>query len=150
MPKATVSQELHHHDLKTCPGGFVKLKQLSFDQMLERRDKAMRMSMDQEVGKNKQTSRFELESAMQWTRFFEFSICIVEHNLEDDNGVSLNFNNPMTLKILDPKIGSEIERYIEDLNQEDEESLEDFTKRLSLSSEEDKNTQNGSTEQTQQ
>lgn len=139
MPKATVSQELHHHDLKTLPGGFVKLKQLSFDQMLERRDKAMRMTMESDTGKRQPTSKIEMESAMQWTRFFEFSNCIVEHNLEDDNAVPLNFNNPMTLRILDPKVGSEIERYIEELNQEDEESLEDFTKRLSSSSKENGN-----------
>jgi hypothetical protein len=146
MPKATVSQELHHHDLKTLPGGFVKLKQLSFDQMLERRDKAMKMSMAGGNNERITNSRVELESAMQWTRYFEFSNCIVEHNLEDDNGAPLNFSNTMTLRILDPKIGAEIERYIEELNQEDEESLEDFTKQLSSSSGEDKNTQNGSTD----
>lgn len=147
MPKATVSQELHHHDLKTLEGGFVKLKQLSFDQMLERRDKAMRMTMEsQTTGTRQPTSKIEMESAMQWTRFFEFSNCIVEHNLEDDNGVPLNFNNPMTLRILDPKIGAEVERLIEELNQEDEESLEDFTKRLSLSSKENGSTQNKDSE----
>lgn len=146
MPKATVSQELHHHDLKTCEGAFVALKQLSFDQMLERRDKAMRMTMESETGKGRPSSKIEMESAMQWTRFFEFSNCIVEHNLEDDNGQPLNFNNPMTLKILDPKVGAEIERYIEELNQEDEESLEDFTKRLSTSSQESPNTQSNGSE----
>jgi hypothetical protein len=142
MPKATVSQELHHHDLRTLEGGFVKLKQLSFDQMLERRDKAMRMTMEAQTGARQPSSKMEIESAMQWTRFFEFSNCIVEHNLEDDNGAPLNFGNPMTLRILDPKVGSEIERYIEELNQEDEESLEDFTKRLSLSSKDNGTTQN--------
>lgn len=143
MPKATVSQELHHHDLKSLEGGFVGLKQLSFDQMLERRDKAMRMTMESEAptGARRPSSKIEMESAMQWTRFFEFSNCIVEHNLEDDNGQPLNFGNPMTLRILDPKVGSEIERLIEELNQEDEESLEDFTKRLSLSSKENGSTQ---------
>jgi len=146
MPKATVSQELHHHDLKTVDGGFVALKQLSFDQMLERRDKAMRTSMEASQGRQP-TSKIELESMMQWTRFFEFSNCIVEHNLEGDDGQLLNFSNPMTLKILDPKVGAEIERLIEELNQEDEESLEDFTKRLSTSSQTEENTQNGDTVQ---
>jgi hypothetical protein len=146
MPKATVSQELHHHDLKTVEGGFVALKQLSFDQMLERRDKAMRTSMEAQVNTGRQpTSKIELESMMQWTRFFEFSNCIVEHNLEDDDGNPLNFGNPMTLKILDPKVGAEIERLIEELNQEDEESLEDFTKRLSTSSQTSESTPNGDT-----
>jgi hypothetical protein len=147
MPKATVSTELHHRDLKALPEGFVKLKQLSFDQMLERRDKAMKMTMDSTTGDRARptSSKIEMESAMQWTRFFEFSNCIVEHNLEDDNGAPLNFNNPMTLKILDPKVGQEIERYIEELNQEDEESLEDFTKQLSASSRDSENTLNGDT-----
>ena len=146
MPKATVSQELHHYDLKSVDGGFVALKQLSFDQMLERRDKAMRTSMEASQGRQP-TSKIELESMMQWTRFFEFSNCIVEHNLEGDDGQLLNFSNPMTLKILDPKVGAEIERLIEELNQEDEESLEDFTKRLSTSSQTEENTQNGDTVQ---
>lgn len=147
MPKATVSQDLHHHDLKSLEGAFVALKQLSFDQMLERRDKAMRMTMESETGKGRQpSSKIEMESAMQWTRFFEFSNCIVEHNLEDDNGQPLNFNNPMTLRILDPKVGAEIEQLIETLNQEDEESLEDFTKRLSSSSKESPSTQSNGSE----
>jgi hypothetical protein len=147
MPKATVSQELHHRDLRTVDGGYVKLKQLSFDQMLERRDKAMRMTMESQAGAIRPTSKIDLESAMQWTRYFEFSNCIVEHNLEDDNGTQLNFGNPMTLRILDPRVGQEIERYIEELNQEDEESLEDFTRRLSASSKDNGNTQTESTEQ---
>jgi hypothetical protein len=136
LPRATVSTETHHRDLKTLPDGWVTLKQLSFDEMLERRDNALRMSMEQDrkSGKNAK-QKINLDSASQWTRHFEFSRCIVDHNLEDDNGEKLNFANPMTLGVLDPKVGSEIERYIEELNQEDEESLEDFTRRLSSSSE---------------
>ena len=139
MPRATVSTETHHRELTTLDGGFVDLKQLSFDEMLERRDKAMRMSM--ESGNTKRGRRGEaqgvinLDSAQQWARFFEFSRCIVDHNLEDENGKKLDFTNRMTLSILDPKIGSEIERYIDELNQEDDESMEDFTVRLSSSSE---------------
>jgi hypothetical protein len=136
MPVATVSQKTERKDLKTLEGGFVELKQLSFDQILERRDKAMRMSMEQKPNRKKDdTARVEFESAMQWDRFFTFSTCIVDHNLEDENGKPLNFNNRMTLKALDPKIGSEIEKYIEEMNEdEDEESLEDFMKRHSSSS----------------
>lgn len=136
MPQATVTQETVHKELKSCPGGYVELKQLSFDQMLERRDKAMRMSMEQAGrGRREQNAKIDLETASKWTRQFEFSHCIVDHNLEDDKGQKLNFANPMTLSVLDPKIGAEIERYIEELNQEDEESLEDFTERQSGSSE---------------
>ena len=150
MPRATVSQEVVHKELKTLEGGFVDLKQLSFDQILERRDKAMRMSMEQVDDKKKsknEKTMVQFESAMQWARFFEFSNCIVEHNLEDDNGKPLNFNNPMTMKILDPKIGSEIEKYIEEMNMEDDdESLEDFMNAASSSSLNDTTKPNESTE----
>jgi hypothetical protein len=131
MPRATVNQETVRKELKSCPDGYVELRALSFDQLLERRDKAMKMysSGDQK------DSRVIFESAMQWSRYFEFKNCIVDHNLEADNGEKLNFENPMTLKILDPKIGSEIERYIDEMNQEEgEESYEDFSKRVASSS----------------
>jgi hypothetical protein len=148
MPKATVSQEVVHQDLKTLEGGFVDLKQLSFDQILERRDKALRMSMESE--NPKQADRKVIfESAMQWSRFFEFSNCIVDHNLEDDAGRKMNFSNPMTLRILDPKVGAEIEKLIEQMNQDEEDqSFEDFSRSLASSSTNDQNTQETSTEQT--
>jgi hypothetical protein len=146
MPRATVSTETHHRELKTLPEGWVDLKQLSFDEMLERRDKAMRMSMESNTGRGN-TGKISLDSAMQWTRFFEFSKCIVDHNLEDDSGNKLNFANKMTLKVLDPKVGQEIERYIDELNQEDEESFEDFTKRVSSSSETNGTEQSNSTDE---
>lgn len=144
MPRATVSQETVRKDLKTLEGGFVELKQLSYDQILERRDKAMKMSMEQKPGRKKdESTKIDFESAMQWDRFFAFSNCIIEHNLENDEGKPLDFSNRMTLKILDPKVGSEIEKYIEEMNEdEDDESLEDFIKRQSSSSQTDEQKQN--------
>jgi hypothetical protein len=148
MPVATRSQETVRKDLKTLEGAFVELRQLSFDEMLERRDKAMRMSMEQRPGKKKDdTAKIDFESAMQWTRFFEFSRCIVDHNLEDEQGKKLNFENRMTLKILDPKVGVEIEKYIEDMNEEDDEEAEDFMKRLASSSPDTSDEQNSVAEQ---
>jgi hypothetical protein len=55
-----------------------------------------------------------------------FPRCIVDHNLTFD-GSPIDFSKPAkALSLLDPKIGAEIEKYIDDLNQEEEE-LEDFT-----------------------
>jgi hypothetical protein len=51
---------------------------------------------------------------------FEFKNCIQDHNLEDDNGAKIDFNNPMSYRILHPKIGAEIAAAIDKLNQEDE------------------------------
>lgn len=144
MPRATVTTDTQRKDLKTLEGAFVELRQLSFDEMLERRDKAMKMSMQAQTRNAKDPGTINLDSAQQWARHFEFSRCIVDHNLEDENGNKLDFSNRMTLRVLDPKVGAEIERYVDELNQEDEESFEDFTKRLSSSSESNGTEQNDS------
>jgi hypothetical protein len=131
VPRATVNTEATRHELKTCPGGFVDLRALPFGQMLERREKASKMSMEQSLSRSRQRSRDQQQTIsfdlmQRWARSFEFKHCIVDHNLEDDKGQKLNFDLPGTLDILDPRIGSEIERYIDELNQEEEEELEDF------------------------
>jgi len=126
MPRATVNTEATRFDLKSLPGGFVDLRPLPFGQMLERREKASKMSMEQNTRKNqKQIVNFDM--MQKWTRDFEFKHCIIDHNLEDDQGNKLNFSLAGTLDILDPKVGAEIERYIDELNQEeDDEDLENF------------------------
>lgn len=47
MPKATVSHDRVRHDLKTCEGGWVELRQLSYSEILARRDGVTRMSLEQ-------------------------------------------------------------------------------------------------------
>ncbi len=137
MPNATVSTEAVRKDLKSLPGGFVMLQALPFGKMLERREKASKMSMDQEQGKKKGgTQRVNFDLMQRWARTFEFANCIVDHNLEDANGQKLNFSLAGTLDILDPKVGAEIEAYIDELNQEeDDEDLEPFLTASTSSSE---------------
>lgn len=123
MPRATVITDTIRKELKSCPGGYVELKQLSYSEMLARRDIVTRMSMRQ-GGDDK----INVELANLEANRFSFRNCIVDHNLEDDNGRKLDFSLPNTLAILDPKVGVEIERYIDELNQDDEEEeLADFT-----------------------
>jgi hypothetical protein len=65
----------------------------------------------------------------------------LDHNLEDEFGNKLDFSNGMTLQVLDPRIGVEIERYIDELNQDaEDEEQEDFTQ-LATSSLEDSPTE---------
>lgn len=127
MPKATVSQDHVRQDLKTLPGGFVVLRQLPYHEMLVRRDGAMKMSMEGGDSASKD-SKIDISMLQTWTREYEFKNCIVEHNLEDNEGQLLDFNSPMALRILDPRIGTEIETYIDALNSPTEEELELFTK----------------------
>lgn len=123
MPRATVITDTIHRELKSCPGGFVELKQLSYSEMLARRDIVTRMSMRQ--GSD---DKINVELANLEANRFSFRNCIVDHNLEDEHGRKLDFTLTNTLAILDPKIGVEIERYIDELNQDDDEAeLADFT-----------------------
>jgi hypothetical protein len=145
MPNATIKHdEYEKYDLKTLPGAYVMLRPLPFGQKLARRDRATQMSMEQKVERGRRGRKvaesdvqtIKLETLSEWSTLFDFSHCIGEHNLEDANGNKLDMGNAMTLQILDPKVGSEIEALISNLNDdEDEESLEDFIERSTSSSE---------------
>jgi hypothetical protein len=136
MPKATISTETFHKDLKSCPGGYVELRQLSWAEMMKRRDIASRMYADVKTNQAsmQDTIRQYMEVVNVAIMEFEFKNCIVDHNLEDDEGNQLDFSNPMSLSILNPKVGSEIDRYIEELNQEDEQSVVPLDKQPTSSS----------------
>src|SRR5262245_32755729 len=133
MPVATRKQELVRKDLKSLEGAFVELRQLSYDEMLERRDGATKMLMER--GDNNANAQMAVQIANKWSNYYTFPRCIVEHNLTDDNGVALDFRRPeLVFKHLDPRVGQEIERYIDEMNNEEEPSP-DFT-----------NAQNGSSQ----
>ncbi len=140
MPKATVNQDTIRHDLNTCPGGFVDLRTLSFHEMQMRQDLAARMYQEQQVGGKKkpgnspETVRGYFEIMNVAVTEFEFRNCIVDHNLEDENGTAIDFTHPMRAWRLDPKIGAEIARAIDSLNQEDEDDLAPLPIALSSSS----------------
>lgn len=132
MPVATRQTETTRRELTSCPGGFIVLRQLSYDEMLERRDGGIKILMEQSPGRNVD-SKTSMQIANRWSNQFTFPRCIVDHNLTDVNGVGLDFSKPdLTFKHLDPKVGAEIERYIDELNQEEES--EDFTNAASSSS----------------
>lgn len=122
MPRATVSLEAIRVDLKTCEGGYVDIKQLPYHEMLVRRDRAAKYSMDQQ----RDTGRLDIEMLQAMVREYEFAHCIVDHNLEDDQGRKLDFTNAATLRILDPRVGEEIEEAIDKLHNREEE-LPGFT-----------------------
>lgn len=122
MPDGTVSQETYRRELKTLPGGFVELRQLPYHDMLVRRDKGSIASMEQQQTAKKRgqelPAKLMIESLQTWERDYMFKNCIKDHNITDKEGVLLDFNSPMALKMLRPDIGMEIERYIDDLNSE--------------------------------
>lgn len=122
MPKGTVKTEPQHYKLESLPGGYVKLKQLSYGQMLERREMATKLSMEQAqekpgVKKN-EPDKINVQIIQRAVAAYEFAACVVEHNIEDEDGTLLNFGNTMTLDILDPRIGDEISKRLAELNGE--------------------------------
>lgn len=152
MPKVTLDpNQVERFELKSAladpndpndENGWVKLRPLPYGMKLSRRSKATRMMMRQsgppKKGQRQQDQEqvVELESMDEWAVAHDFAYCLVDHNLLDAAGNKLDFSNPMTFKLLDPKVGSEIERLIDELNNEEgEESFEDFLARSTISSE---------------
>jgi len=77
----------------------------------------------------------ELESHDEWAVQYDFAYCIGEHNLQNPDQTLVDFTKPMAIKMLDPRVGTEIEMLIDKINNtEDEESLADFLQLANQSS----------------
>jgi hypothetical protein len=99
--------------------------------MLKRRDMAARFM--QELGQGRDaTNKITIDILNEASRKYDFSHCIIDHNLEDEKGNKLDFSNHMTLEILDPRIAAEIESEIDKLNLVDFDA-ENFTTQLESS-----------------
>lgn len=138
MPVATINHSFKRYELKSVEGGWIELRPLSYGSKLERRDRSMNMKLEQEVGsRGKKRSKrnepeiqkIELQQFSAWSTQFDFEHCVGDHNLTDENGSKLDFSSSMTLKYLDPRIGSELEELLGEINGDlDEDDAEDFTK----------------------
>ena len=132
MPVGTVTQEPVRHELTSLPpDGFVTLRQLPYWDVLERRDQGSRAVMEQTKRKAGQKqgdddTKMVIETYQTWERFYTFKNCIVDHNITDSNGIQLDFNKELTLRMLNPAVGVEIEKLIDKLNAEDDADEELF------------------------
>lgn len=126
MPRATVNiTDTERFDLKTCPEGYVELRKMNYGEVLKRRTMAGDIIYKADP-KNRRQQEAHVKMAQESVVLFEYKACIVDHNLEDDNGQPLNFGSVHTLAILDPKIGAEISGLIDDMNRDTEEDLGDL------------------------
>lgn len=120
MPNALATANAVRHDLKTLDGGFIVIKRLTYGQKLERQGMIKVQFSNQNSGKK--DFKGELEMANRIATYYEFTHCIVEHNLTGANDVPLDLTNPAIIDQLDPRIGEEISSLISDLNNfEDDE-----------------------------
>jgi hypothetical protein len=105
------------YTLQTCPGGFVKLRRMSYGELLTSQDMAYQVSVkeskdggDPEAGVNvTQAKIFE----------YQFRTCILDHNLDDEHGRRLRFESPEAVHSLDSNIGQEINAQIEKMHRWD-------------------------------
>lgn len=134
MPIATnkTSGEGERFELESAkPDGFVVLKRLTYGQQMFRRSLLSKAKMEAGGGGNRAERRAqanksftaELELMNEKVTLFEFANCIVQHNLEylanpeDVSSVQLlDFTKPEHVKMLDGRIGAEIDELINDLN----------------------------------
>lgn len=122
MPVAVRSDDTETFKLKTLPGAFVTLRRMSYGQILQRRS-LMKLTFTSQ-GKGK-SAEGEIAMANKKVNLFEYQTCIVEHNLERVEGQLLNLGNAVDVEMLDPKVGQEIEKYIEKLNNFEDEDAGD-------------------------
>lgn len=117
MPRATVNiSDTEHFDLKTCEGGFVELRRLSYGEKMKRQEMSFGAAMKVDSGRKQRSAEMTMDMAQTAATEFEFKACIVDHNLEDDTGAKLDFKNAAHIHLLDPRIGEEISNYINDMN----------------------------------
>lgn len=135
MPRATVTKEAIKVELKSCPpDGYVSLKQLPYHEMLVRRDRGGQLFFDP----TGEEQKVEIATLQAWARAYEFKHCILDHNLQDEDGKLLDFSKDGVLSELDPRVGQEIEEAIDKLHNV-EADVKDFPSQPSSSSEEPTN-----------
>jgi hypothetical protein len=113
MPVVVINTEPKHYELKTAPGCFVRIKEMSYGQRIHRSGLtgAMKVLKDSK-------SDYAGEIAMETARITEwdFANLIAGHNLEVQEGVPYNFGSKEHLKLLPSKVGDEIGKYIDEVN----------------------------------
>lgn len=115
MPKAiNNNQETERHELKSLQGGFVVVRRLSYGEKLQRRQMVSGFKVS--AGKRDDFAG-EMNLVNEKATLFDFQRCIVDHNLEkDDMGTKLNFSSIEDIRMLDPRVGEEIDGILDDLN----------------------------------
>lgn len=118
MPKAVVASEPKRFELKSCPpDGFVLLREMSYGERMVRNAQQGKMKL---LKKNSEHLG-EVEMALAALAKWDLANLVVDHNLEDESGVKLDLSSDRDLKKLSSRIGEEIGKYIDEMNNFDDE-----------------------------
>jgi hypothetical protein len=123
MPAAVASTQAERKELKSLPGGFVELKRMTYGQKLQRQAETSKMSLRAAAGGK--TMEGEIAAMDEKTTLLEFAWCITAHNLTDEQERPLNMSNPFDVKRLDGRVGEEIQTYISNMNNFEEDQTEE-------------------------
>lgn len=121
MPNATVSNEVERKDLKSLAGAWVELKRMSYGDKLERTQLATDMEI--QMTKGSKTSTASIDIMQHAVAMFEFKHCLIDHNLfeDDEETIKLDLTTKAGLAKLDPRVGDEIGKLIDDMNNFEDE-----------------------------
>jgi hypothetical protein len=126
MPRATVNLATTERvELKSLPktetdeGGYVELRRLTYGQKIHRQQLATELSMQGD--QRSKNPEMVMKMTQERVTAFEFANCVVEHNLEDEHGEKLDFRQPQSVFMLDPRVGEEIANHIDNMNNFDDD-----------------------------
>jgi len=122
MPVAVVHEEPERRELKSCPGGYVDIKRMTYGEKLQRR--AFIGDMEMKSGKGSKDVVTTMKVFNEAAELYDFAHAIVGHNLTDVDERPLVFTNPGDVKKLTGRIAEEIGQYIDEINnfEEDDET----------------------------
>jgi hypothetical protein len=114
MPVAVVTEDTFREELKSLPEGYVVIRQMTYGEKIMRSGMTGAMKLLKE---NKQSDYVgELSMETQKITLWDFANLIVEHNLEDVDGRTLNFKVEQDVRKLTSRIGEEVGTLIDKHN----------------------------------
>lgn len=118
MPVAVITSENHREELKTLPGAYVVIREMTYGERLVRSNLmgAMKVLKD-----NKSDYAGEIAMQTEKMTLWDFANLIAEHNLEDTDGRTLNFRNEQDVRKLSSRIGDEVGALIDKWNSFEDE-----------------------------
>ena len=121
MPRAVASRETQKFDLDTVEDGYVVLRRMDYGQQLMAQDESIQaITRDRRKrngsGPSENVNEVEMKLISSTATARAFAACIVDHNLEDDQGRKLDFTNPSDVFLLELNVANEINEKINDLN----------------------------------
>jgi len=123
MPLATVSREtVGPLYLETVEDGWIKVRKMGYGKHLKRQELAARVSqqMPEKGSKTKDDRRLDYTMLAEDSQLFVFRECLVDHNLEDENGLKIDLHTRMGIENLDGKVGEEIDKLIDMVNERED------------------------------